>query len=208
MLINEIVLDSETKHLYTIDSYMNHMNQNRINIEYEIILKLLKGNAHGRKIAKELEISLTTIHRSLLELVRKNILDVDVQGKNKVYSLKKNLMARNNILNAENYKLVKLLSHYPELGPVISDVLGDSKSSLVILFGSFAKFSAKKGSDIDIYLDTSNIKEKKDVEMVNSKINVKIGRFDATSLLIKEIIRDHIIIKGVEEFYEKTRFFE
>ena len=208
MLINEIALDSEPKHLYTIDSYLNHMNQNRINIEYEIILRLLKGNAYGREIAKELDISLTTIQRSLLELERKNILDIEIQGKNKIFSLKKNLMARNHIFNAENYKLVKLLSHYPELGPVITDVLGKSKSSLVILFGSYAKFSANKNSDIDIYLDTLNIKEKKEIEMVNSKINAKIGKFDINSLLIKEIIRNHVIIKGVEEFYEKTRFFE
>ena len=203
----EIVLE-KPKHLNTIDSYLNHMNQNRINIEYEIVLRLLKGNTYGREIVKELDISLTTIQRSMLELERKNILDVEIQGKNKMFSLKKNIMARNHIFNAENYKLVKLLSHYPELGPVISDVLVKSKSSLVILFGSFAKFSAKKGSDIDIYLDTSNIKEKKEVEMVNSKINAKIGKFDINSLLIKEIIRNHVVIKGVEEFYEKTRFFE
>jgi len=208
LLIKQITLNSEPKHLYTIDSYLNHMNQNRINIEYEIILRLLKGNSHGREIAKELDISLTTIQRSMLQLERKNILDIEIQGKNKMFSLKKNIIARNHIFNAENYKLVKLLSHYPELGPVITDVLGESKSSLVILFGSFAKFSAKKGSDIDIYLDTSNINEKKEVEIVNSKINVKTGKFDINSLLIKEIIRNHVIIKGVEEFYEKTRFFE
>jgi len=203
----EITLE-KPKLLYTIDSYLNHMNQNRINIEYEIILRLLKGNSYGREIAKELDISLTTIQRSILELESKNILDIEIQGKNKIFSLKKNIIARNHIFNAENYKLVKLLSHYPELGPVITDVLGESKSSLVILFGSFAKFSAKKGSDIDIYLDTSNIKEKKEIEMVNSKINVKIGKLNINSLLIKEIIRNHVIIKGVEEFYEKIKFFE
>lgn len=184
------------------------MNQNRINIEYEVMLRLLKSNAHGRGIAKELDIPLTTVQRSLLGLEGKNVLDVAIQGKNKVYSLKKNLMARNHIFNAENYKMVKLLLRYPELGPVISDVLGKSKCSLIILFGSFAKFSANKNSDIDIYLDTLNIKEKKEVEMVNSRINAKIGRFDVKSLLIKEIIRNHIIIKGVERFYEKSGFFE
>ena len=187
---------------------MNHMNQNRINIEYEIILRLLKENNHGRGIAKDLGIPLTTIQRSLLELERKNVLDVGIQGKNKVYSLKKNLMARNHIFNAENYKMAKLLLHYQDLGPIISDVLDKSKSPLVILFGSFAKFSANKGSDIDIYADTTNTKEKKEVEMINSKISFKIGKFDIKSLLIKEIIMNHVILKGVEGYYKKTGFFE
>jgi len=203
----EIVLE-KPKDLNTIDSNMNHMNQNRINIEYEIIFKLLKDNAYGREIAKELGIPLTTIQRSLLELEKNNVLDVVVQGKNKVYSLKKNLMARKFVYNAENYKMAKLLLRYPNLGPIISDVLSKNKSSLIILFGSYAKFSANKNSDIDIYLDTLNIKEKKEAEMVNSKVNAKIGRFDVKSLLIKEIIINHVIIKGVERFYEKSGFFE
>ncbi len=32
--------------------------------------------------------------------------------------------------------------------------------------------------------------------------------FDTKSLMIKEIIKNHVILKGVEYFYEKTEFFE
>ena len=171
----EIILE-EPKHLNIIDSYMNHMNQNRINIGYEIVLMLLKSNAHGREIAKGLDIPLTTVQRSLLELERKNVLDVVIQGKNKVYSLKKNLVARSHIFNAENYKMVKILSHYPELGPVISDVLGKSKSSLIILFGSFAKFSADKSSDIDILIDPPKGMSRIDLVGLGYKLEERLGR--------------------------------
>ena len=50
--------------------------------------------------------------------------------------------------------------------------------------------------------------EKQILEAISSKVNVKLGRFDLKSLLIKEIILNHVIIKGVEEFYGRTGFFE
>jgi len=46
------------------------------------------------------------------------------------------------------------------------------------------------------------------VESIHSRIKVKFGDFDLSSNLIKEIIKNHVILKGVEEFYEKTKFFE
>ena len=39
---------------------------------------------------------------------------------------------------------------------------------------------------------------------IDSRLSVKIGRYDKESLLIKEIQKSHIVIKGVEEYYEKT----
>ena len=46
------------------------------------------------------------------------------------------------------------------------------------------------------------------VKETNSKLSIKIGKFDTKSLLIKEIIKNHIIIRGVEEFYERVEFFK
>ena len=74
---------------------------------------------------------------------------------------------------------------------------------LIVLFGSYAKGLANKNSDIDIYIETKNRNVKKLVENVNSKINVKIGSFNIDSPLIKEIIKNHVIIKGIEVFYDK-----
>lgn len=79
---------------------------------------------------------------------------------------------------------------------------------LIILFGSYAKFRAKADSDIDIYIETENRNIKKIVENIHSKINVKIGLFDITSNLIKEIIKDHVIVRGFEAVYEKKQLFE
>ena len=43
---------------------------------------------------------------------------------------------------------------------------------------------------------------------INSKLSIKIGKFDTKSLLIKEIIKNHVIIRGLEDFYERVEFFK
>ncbi|MFT4310977.1 MAG: nucleotidyltransferase domain-containing protein [Candidatus Woesearchaeota archaeon] len=82
-------------------------------------------------------------------------------------------------------------------------MLHKTDEKLVVLFGSHTKGLAKKDSDIDIYIETKDKNIKKNIEQIHSKINVKIGTFDTTSPLIKQIIKDHIIVRGIEVFYEK-----
>ncbi|NWG09078.1 MAG: nucleotidyltransferase domain-containing protein [Nitrososphaerales archaeon] len=177
-------------------------------IDYEIILFLLTGKYHLRGIARYLDISHSTVLRKLNVLLKENVLDYRKEGKNKVFFIKKNLEARNYVLNAERYKLIKLIKKYPELGIIIEDILKKCKVKLIILFGSYAKFTAKKDSDIDIYVETRNRKIKEEIETVHSRISVKIGNFDLDSSLIKEIIKNHVLLRGAEEFYEKTKFFD
>ena len=79
---------------------------------------------------------------------------------------------------------------------------------MIVLFGSYAKDTVKKDSDIDVYMETTNNKIKNKLQEINSKLSIKIGEFNTNSLLIKEIIKNHVIVRGIEEFYEKTKFFE
>lgn len=184
---------------------MVYMNQKIIN---EIILYLLKEDCHGRRTSKELKIPLTTVQRTLSDLENKNVLESKISGKNRIYSIKKNIIAKSYIYNAESYKLIKLIKKYPFLEPLIEDIIKKSDSPLIILFGSFAKFIAKRGSDMDVFIETKNRNIKKEIENINSKLSVKIGSFNKDSLLIKEIIKNHVIIKGIEVYYEKFGFFK
>jgi predicted nucleotidyltransferase len=118
------------------------------------------------------------------------------------------LQARNYLYNAERYKQIKLIKQYPQLAVIVEDVLRKCGGHMTIIFGSYAKFTAKKDSDIDIYIESTDENVKKQIESVHSKIRVKIGRFDSSSELVKEMIKNHVILRGVEEFYEKTKFFE
>ncbi len=108
----------------------------------------------------------------------------------------------------ESYKLKKAVEKYPSLRNLIERIQENKKIKLAIIFGSYAKFSANKESDIDLYIETLNQKLKQEIEKIDSRINAKIGKYDKKSLLIKEIEKNYIIIKGVEHFYEGNKFFE
>ncbi|MEA3378461.1 MAG: nucleotidyltransferase domain-containing protein [Nanoarchaeota archaeon] len=179
------------------------MVQKRDNLKLDIVELLLKSDNHVRGIAKELKESHSTISRKLNNLKKNNAVDSRKEGKNKIFFLKKNIVSRNYILQAELYKLMKLLGKHPELSVIFEEILKKTNEKLIVLFGSYAKGLARKNSDIDIYIETKSRNVKKLIEDLHSKINVKIGNFDTKSPLIKEIIKDHIIIRGIEVFYDK-----
>ena len=183
------------------------MVQKRDNLESEIILFLLRGESHVRGMAKQLERSHSTVLRRLNDLLKENVLDCRMEGKNKIFFIKRSLQAKTYIFNAEHYKLMKLIKKYPEFSVIGEDILKRCDEKIVIIFGSYAKFTAKRDSDIDIFVETDNKKRKDELESIHSRINVKIGDFNLNSPLIKEMIKNHVILRGVDDFYEKTKFF-
>ena len=174
----------------------------------EIVNELLRGENHIRGIAKKLNTNHMNILRRIKKLAKENVVDYKEEGRNQTHFLKKTIEARNYVLSAENYKLNKLLKKYPDLRGIVEKIQNDKRIKLAILFGSYAKGIAKTDSDIDIYIETNNKKIKEDVGLIDSKISVKIGKYNKSSLLIKEIEKNHIIIRGVEAYYEKNKFFE
>jgi len=184
------------------------MIQIKVNYGFEVLLLLLKKEMHGRELAKELKTSLTRVQAILNELRELNVMDYKTEGRNHVYFIKRNIVAKAYVLNAENYKLAKLLRKYPFLEPLFKDIAEKCPDKMILLFGSYAKFNPKDDSDIDIYIDTTDKKIKTAVNNINENISAKIGEFSKKDLLIQEIMKDHIIIQGGESFYEKLGFFE
>lgn len=185
---------------------MFHMEQK--DYKFEIINELIGKKEYARGLAKKLKTNHTNILRKLKELSKENVLDFNEEGRNKVYFLKKTSEAKNYVFMSEQYKLAQILKEYPNLRNIFEKIQKNRKIKLAILFGSYAKKLAKKESDIDIYIETASIKLKNELEETNSKLNIKIGRYNKENLLIKEIEKNHIIIKGVEIFYEKYEFFD
>lgn len=196
------------KDLYITGSIMVHMVHKGDNIELDVVALLIKRKDHVRNIARELNESHSTVSRKLDGLKKEGVVDAVREGKNKIFYLKHSIVARNYILQAELHKLTKLLGSHPELGIVFDEVLKETDEGLIILFGSYAKGLAKKDSDIDIYIETKNRSVKKAVEGIHTKIRVKIGEFDTSSPLIREIIKEHVIIRGLEMFHEKKQLSE
>ncbi len=180
------------------------MSQNYYKIK--IVESLLQKENHIRGLAKELKTNQTTIARKIGELYQENVVDYKREGRNKVYFLKKSLEALQFAMITENYKLLEALREYPYLRRIFQYIKKNKKIKLAILFGSHATKMATKESDIDIFIETRNKAIKTEIENLNSRINVKIGKFNRKNLLIKEIEKNHIIIKGVELYYEKIEF--
>jgi predicted nucleotidyltransferase len=182
---------------------MFHVEQNLTN---EIVALLLQTDLHPRGLAEKLQTNHMTIARKLAQLVDENCADFRTEGKNKVYFLKKSIEGRNAAMIVEIYKQSRIVSTYPVLRGIFQAVQDMQEIPLALLYGSYAKGLPTKDSDIDIYIETLNTDVKKQIEQRHSLLSVKVGEFDPKSLLIREIIKDHVIIKGVEVYFDKTGF--
>ena len=179
----------------------------RKDYKLEIVYALLKGPNHVRSLAHEFGGTHMMASRKLRELLDANVVDYRQEGKNKVFSLKKTLEARTFVFVAEHYRLLQTLNLYPQLRKSIQAIQTNPEINLALLFGSYAKGLVNQESDIDLFVETTKEDLKGELELLDSRLSVKIGRYDPSNLLIKEIEKNHVVIKGVERFYEKNQFF-
>ena len=184
---------------------MKHVNQNLTN---EIIILLTGEDHHARALADLLNANHITIGRKLMDLRQDNIVDFRMKGKNKVFFLKRTIEGRNAVMMAEIHRQSRILSRYPVLRGIFRNIQEIPDITFSLLFGSYAKGLIKSDSDIDIFIETMDNNVKKRVENLHSALSVKIGPFDRNSPLIREITKDHVIIKGFEVYFDKTEFFE
>ena len=125
-------------------------------------------------------------------------------------------LARTEELYKSNQKLKAILE---EIIPKITNKITSSLHS-IILFGSHAKGTAIKSSDIDLLFIVSNIKDKSVRNTLerecasyqyshNVKISPLITNMEEFKKMLKskemnvgkEIVKNHIIFKGYEQFY-------
>jgi len=167
----------------------------------EIVNVLIGNSFHARELARQLDVNHMTLIRRLKDLVGENVLDLRVEGKNKIFFVKQSVEARNYIFMAEHYRLNRLLKKHPRLRNVLDFVAKDKRIGMAVLFGSYARGDSGESSDIDLFVETGSKNLKRELERLDLKLNIKIGKFDGESLLGKEIIKNHVVIKGVEKFY-------
>lgn len=174
----------------------------------ELVALLLRGPLHIRGLAEALQENHTTVGNKLRVLTEGNVVDFTTEGKNKVFFLKKSIEARNYAMMAELYKESKAITTYPVLRKIIHAVLELPDVRLALLFGSYAKGSVNENSDIDLFIETGDARVKEELEARYSMLSVKTGGFNPDNPLVREMITDHIIIRGVEDYFEKIRIFE
>jgi predicted nucleotidyltransferase len=178
---------------------MFHMEQK--DYKLEIVNILILETAHLRSLAKKIGINHMMVIRKIRELLTLNVVDFFREGRNSNYFLRKSPEALFYVLMAENYKSLKILKQYPLLKDIFERIQKDKKIKLALLFGSYAKGLATKKSDIDIFIETNDLKLKEKYAKLDSKLSIKIGKLGLDNLS-KEIRKNYVLIKGGEIYHE------
>ncbi len=178
------------------------------------------------QITKNLKRSYHFIYDNTQELIKGNILDKKVQGHSTVCSLNlknektKALLILHSVNEKEHFlnKKQRLASLFSEL---ISNLTNKIEILSIILFGSYAKGTETKRSDIDLLIITEKKDRNKIIQrevgafetmydqeinqiiinsrifkdMITNKVELNVG---------KETLANHIILYGAELFWKLT----
>ncbi len=173
-----------------------------------------KKQIHGNEIAKQLKIPQRSVSRKLDNLCSYGVLKFNRVGKNKVYSINwDNPMIFQFLIFIESYKAVNFLLKNPKIGMILNEI-----DCGKIIFGSYAKGTNSKNSDLDIVFFCKETDEiKKIIDRSSIEINVQFSttnefkkKLKSRDALAIEIANNHIIlseydklIKIFKEYYLK-----
>lgn len=183
----------------------------------ELTLSVLKefmgdytGSFTGSYIAKKRSLNQKSVANILNKLEDEGLLKSKTVGKNKEFSI--NLdnaeAVMNFIVAAEHLHTAEFLKKNPVIKEVLAKA-GDAFTGIVVVFGSYAKVMQKKDSDLDVFVAGSYDRNKvsKISELYNLQVSVKnypASVFNKAlkkkDVLLTEIIKNHVIISGAEEF--------
>jgi predicted nucleotidyltransferase len=158
-----------------------------------------------RELSKMLKIDYKTIYVMIHSL--KDSLNIHKQSKTSFISFKANLT--NEIYFVEKQRLENILKN-KNLEIIYRELEKLNEQFILLLFGSYAKNSQTKNSDIDLLLisNDSNL-IKKQLEILPLPIHItSINNKEFVSMLnskkftvVSEAIKNNIILFGMEEYY-------
>ncbi len=172
------------------------------------IISLFKGDYKARFYLREIsrltKIPLKTCQNTLINLEKDKILKSKTEGKNKYFSLNlENIKSKSCLQQAEIYQTNLFIEKYPSFKMFLKSL---KTNVLIMVFGSFARFTANKNSDLDL-LVISNKKLNLPFHLLSFKphlINMSEKTFlkaiNQQENLIKEIEENHIILNNLS-FY-------
>src|SRR5579864_7161041 len=187
-----------------------NINQTTLKI-LELYLDDYKKSLHLREISREAQIDVKAIQLQLQKLEKINVLSSIIRGRNKDYSLNlNNVTTKYYLIMAEIFASIIHLKKNFMIKKIVEEIENKIHDPL-ILFGSFAKGTYTKESDVDIFMigdkkiNTGLIIEA--TSMVGRKISVKstsreqfLEGLRNNDPLIKEIVSNHIVLKGADQF--------
>ena len=168
---------------------------------------------HVRKIARNIQTDVKTVGIHLKRLEHNNILQSTTKGRNKEYNPNlNNQITKHYLILAETYSTITYLEKNFLIKKLSSEIT-DKVKGIIILFGSFAKGKADPESDIDLQFisdqktDTQPIQETarlidREINIITTTPNQFQNGLKENDPLIKEIIQNHIVIKGADRLVD------
>ncbi|MEA3378800.1 MAG: nucleotidyltransferase domain-containing protein [Nanoarchaeota archaeon] len=164
-----------------------------------------------REVKKLLKISPRTAQLILEDLEDKGVIESKIRGKIRTYKIKLSEFTRRYLIFVEQYKAISFLESNLMLKEIIEKITPNIKG-IGVIFGSYVKGIQKKESDLDIFVAGDYNKEeiKKVSRNLGIDISVKcypIKTFEKninTDILLKEILKNHIVFVNVEQFIQKV----
>lgn len=164
-----------------------------------------------REVEKLLKISPRTAQLILEDLENKGIVESKTRGKIKLYKLKINDSSKRYLVLVEHYKAISFMEKNLLLKEAIEKI-SPFIDGIGIIFGSYAKGTSNKESDLDIFV-VGNY-EKEEIKKVSRNLGIEISikcyplkTFEKNinhDILLKEILKNHVLFKNTELFIEKV----
>jgi predicted nucleotidyltransferase len=184
---------------------------------YFKILSLYRTNyavsLHARAMAKLLDNSHVTLLPHLKRLEQLKILQSKKVGRNKQYTLNKdNILTKYYLTTTEEHATINYLQKNFLMRKFAEHLSHIDIINPLILFGSYAKDYATEESDIDLFcigkIPENQISQIKKFESTfGKKTNIKTSTTEnfntglrTGDILIKEIVKNHIILQNADLF--------
>lgn len=161
-----------------------------------------------REVRSLLNISPRTAQLILDDLEKKGILESKLKGKIRLYRLNPSNMTKRYLVLVEQYKSIVFLQKDLLIKEIIEKIT-PYIDGIGAIFGSYAKGLQRKGSDLDIFVAGSySDKIEKVSKIYGLDISIKRYPMDKFGLskdvLVKEVLKDHVVFLSAEQFIEKV----
>lgn len=166
---------------------------------------------HSREMGNRLSKSHVTLLPHLQALEKENVLITRMQGRNKLYRITNNSIAKSYLLLAETLRTITFFEHVFILKTIVDEL---RVPETLILFGSYAKGTQTSKSDIDlVYFGTLAEDERKRIKRVSQTYNKRIHVQEISrqefvialknhDSLAKEVLENHILVNNPSPFVE------
>ena len=164
-----------------------------------------------REVEKLLKISPRTAQLILEDLEDRGIVESKIKGKIKTFKLKPCDFTKRYLIFVEQYKAIAFLEKRLLIKEIIEKIT-PSINGIGLIFGSYVKGLEKEGSDLDIFIagsyksdEVKNVSKNLGIEISVKCYPLKIFEKNLKNdILIKEVLKNHVVFLNVERFIDKV----